>query len=65
MGKAKKTTKSTLINMRKAIEKARNECNKLPCECDSYNGFSCPIHDWERTLEYLGNQVNDAIKTYE
>lgn len=22
----------------------------LPCECDSYNGFTCGKHKWERKL---------------
>ena len=53
-------TKLVLKNMQKALEKAYNDCNKLPCECDSYNGFICPIHDWKRILERLKSQVSDA-----
>tara|TARA_Y100000310_G_scaffold313912_1_gene362824 strand:+ start:687 stop:1004 length:318 start_codon:yes stop_codon:yes gene_type:complete len=23
---------------------------KMECECDSYNGFTCDLHEWRRTV---------------
>lgn len=60
----KARTKLTLINMKIAINNALVECKELPCECDSYNGFTCPIHGWKRTLEQLIKQLDDAISEF-
>jgi hypothetical protein len=57
--------KATLKKMERAIEKASNECHKLPCGCDSYIGFICPIHGWRRTLENLSYQIRRAIEAEE
>jgi len=29
----------------------------LPCECDSYNGFTCKKHEWERKLRKAINKA--------
>jgi hypothetical protein len=28
-----------------------------PCECDSYNGFTCKKHEWERKLRKAINKA--------
>ena len=32
----------------------------LPCECDSYNGFTCKKHEWERKLRKAINKAKGA-----
>ena len=29
----------------------------LPCECDSYNGFTCKKHEWQRKLRLAINKT--------
>jgi len=32
----------------------------LPCECDSYNGFTCKKHEWERKLRLVINKAKGS-----
>jgi len=32
----------------------------LPCECDSYNGFTCKKHEWERKLRLVINKAEGS-----
>ena len=51
-----------LANMKALLDDANKHLNKVPCECDSHNGFECIIHDWERRLSRLRDEVGIAIE---
>lgn len=55
----------TLVRLEIALKNALTECENLPCRCDSYNGFTCPIHGWKRSLEQIITQIDNAIEAGE
>lgn len=65
MSEVTNPTKNTLIGMAIAIKNALIECGKLPCECDSSNGYICPIHGWKATLTRVRDQLHEAIEAEE
>ena len=34
--------------LKKALSRFRDLADSLDCECDSYNGYECPIHEDRR-----------------
>ena len=65
MSKITNPTKIALIGMAMALKNALIECEKLPCECDSYHGYVCPIQEWRLTLTRVRDELHQAIEAEE
>lgn len=49
--KERDTLRSKLSEAEKGLEELKRRFAKLECECDSYNGFTCGIHDWRYIVD--------------
>jgi len=55
----KSSNKDDLYLLKKALTRFRNLADSLDCECDSYNGYECPIHE-DRRLARTALEILEA-----
>lgn len=54
--------KENLTSIVTLLGSANKVLNKLPCECDDYNGFECNLHGWRNTLTKIREEINEAVE---
>lgn len=54
--------RDNLIKTKELLGESINTLNKLHCECDDYNGFTCNLHSWKGRLTRLIEEINGGIE---
>lgn len=57
--------RSGMIYAKYLLEQTNIELNKLPCECNSYSGYECSLHDWKNRVARLVDEISDGIEDEE